>query len=445
MHVLLLLNGNKIRMKRIIIAGFFIIGMLHSKAQGVLTLEEAINMALQNSLDIRISRNTLEANIINNHISIAGGLPEVSGSLTHNRSLTNLSQQLSNGTSTKRSGNATNATTSGIAGSFVLFNGFRVHAAKSRLEALEKQSEQQINVQIQNVIANVMVKYYDIVRQDSYMRTIRQSIEVTLQRKKLVDARQSVGLANNADTYQAQLDLNASEQELQSQELVLSQSKADLMNLLTQRADSVYTISDTIIVDSLVNLASVMDNISKNPEVLSAGQQIKVNEAIVKEVGAQRYPSVALNGGYNYNRNQNAAGFTLLNQTYGPYIGASLQVPIFNGGVFKRQQRVAEIDTRNATLTREVLINNLKTSAIKAWQAYQNNLARLKTERENNRIAADLLSLVLQRFQYGVGTIVDVREAQRSFVEAGYRLVNLAYAAKVSEVELKRLASGLGI
>lgn len=440
-----MLNGNKLRMKRIIITGFFLIGFMQLKAQGVLTLEEAINIALQNSLDIRISRNNLEATIISNHISIAGGLPVVDASLTHNRSLTNLSQQLSNGTSTKRSGNATNSITSGIAGSFVLFNGFRVHATKSRLEALEKQSEQQINVQIQNVIANVMVKYYDIVRQDSYIKTIRQSIEVTLQRKKLVDARQSVGLANNADTYQAQLDLNASEQELQSQELVLSQAKADLMNLLTQRADSIYAISDTIIVDSLVNLALVMDNLSKNPEVLSAEQQIRVNEAIVKEVGAQRYPSVALNGGYNYNRNQNAAGFTLLNQTYGPYIGASLQVPIFNGGVFKRQQRVAEIDTRNATLTREVLINNFKTSAIRAWQAYQNNLARLQTERENNRIAADLLTLVLQRFQYGVGTIVDVREAQRSFVEAGYRLVNLAYAAKVSEVELKRLASRLGI
>jgi len=427
--------GNKLRMKRIIITGFLVIGILNVQAQGVLTLDEAINIALKNSLDIRISRNNLEANIISNHISIAGGLPQVDASLTHNRSLTNLSQQLSNGTSTKRSGNATNATTSGIGGSFVLFNGFRVHAAKSHLEALEKQSEQQITVQIQNVIANVMVKYYDIVRQDSYIKTIRQSIEVTLQRKKLVDARQSVGLANNADTYQAQLDLNASEQELQSQELVLSQSKADLMNLLTQRADSAYTIRDTIIVDSLVNLAAVMDNLSKNPEVLSAEQQIRVNEAIVKEVGAQRYPSVALNGGYNYNRSQNAAGFTLLNQTYGPYIG----------GAFKRQQRVAQIDTRNATLTREALINDLRTSAVRAWQAYQNNLARLQTERENNRIAADLLSLVLQRFQYGVGTIVDVREAQRSFVEAGYRLVNLAYAAKVSEVELKRLASRLGI
>ena len=414
-------------------------------AQGVLTLEEAINIALKNSLDIRISRNTLESRIVANHISIAGGLPEVSASLTNNQSVTNLTQQLSNGTTTKRPGNANNSTNASLNGSFLLFNGFRVHAAKNRLAALEKQGEQLVNVQIQNVIANVMLTYYDIVRQDSYIKTIRQSIEVTTQRKRLVEARQSVGLANNADTYQAQIDLNASEQELQSQQLILNQAKVDLMNLLTQRPDSSFTIRDTIVVDSLVNLAAVMENVAKNPELLSADQQISVNEAIAREVGAQRYPSVAINGGYTYSRSQNAAGFTLLNQNFGPYLGLSVQVPIFNGGLIRRQVRVADIDTRNSLLTRETVFNTLRTSAARAWEAYRNNLARLGTERENNRIAADLLNLVIQRFNLGVGTIVDVREAQRSFVEAGYRLVNLAYAAKVSEVELKRLANQLGI
>jgi outer membrane protein len=36
-----------------------------------------------------------------------------------------------------------------------------------------------------------------------------------------------------------------------------------------------------------------------------------------------------------------------------------------------------------------------------------------------------------------------VREAQRSFEDAGYRLVNLNYAAKASEIELRRLSSRL--
>lgn len=289
-----------------------------------------------------------------------------------------------------------------------------------------------------------MVKYYDIIRQNNYIETIKQSIAAVLQRKQIVDVRQSVGLANNADTYQAQLDLTSSQQELQSQELVLMQAKADLMNLLTQRPDSLFTIRDTIVVDSTINFQQVRENLERNPEVLSAEQQIRINELIVREVGAQRYPAVALNTGFNYARSQSTAGFNLLNQNLGPYIGFSIGVPIFNGGLAKRQQRVAEITTKNSGVSREILLNNLETAAVKAWQAYQNTLQRITIEKENNRIAAALLQLTLQRFELSAATIIELREAQRSFVEAGYRLINLSYSAKVAEIELKRLASQLG-
>ena len=159
--------------------------------------------------------------------------------------------------------------------------------------------------------------YANIVILKRYGNQLKQPCR----RKRIVDVRQSVGLANNADTYQAQLDLTASQQELQSQELILMQAKADLMNLMTQRPDSAFVIRDTIIVDSSINFNTVRENIKKNPEVLSAEQQIAINELIVREVGAQRYPAISVNTGFNYNRSQSTAGFTLLNQNYGPYIG----------------------------------------------------------------------------------------------------------------------------
>ncbi|MDB5248798.1 MAG: outer rane efflux protein [Segetibacter sp.] len=431
-------------MKRFVLTALVFFAAVHIQAQ-VLTLQEAINIALKNSLDIEIARNSVTANHINNHISVAGGLPVVDVNLTNNQSLTNLNQKLSNGTTTLRPGNLNSSLNSSVGASFLVFNGFRVHAAKKRLEALEQQSEQVVSMQIQNIIANVMIRYYDVVRQHSYIQTIQQLIEATLQQKKIVDVRQSVGLANNADTYQAQLDLTAAQQELQNQELILLQAKADLMNLMTQRPDSVFVIRDTIVVDSSINFNTVRENIKNNPEVLSAEQQILINELIVREVGAQRYPAISLNTGFNYNRNQSTAGFTLLNQNYGPYLGFTLGVPLFNGGLFRRQIRVADISTKNATASRQILINTLETSAVKSWQAYQNTLRRLQLEKENNRIAAALLHLTLQRYELSAATIIEVREAQRSFVEAGYRLVNLSYAAKIAEIELKRLASQLGI
>ena len=429
-------------MKRLVLTALLFAAVFPLKAQ-VLTLQQAIDIALKNSLDIEIARNSVAANEISNHISVAGGLPVVAANFTNNQSLTNLTQNLTNGTVIKRNSNFNSSVNTGVAAGFLVFNGFRVHATKKRLESLQQQSEQQVNVQIQNIIANVMITYYDVVRQNSYIETIKQSIEATLQRKKIVDIRQSVGLANNADTYQAQLDLTASQQELQNQELVLMQAKTDLLNLMTQRPDSNVVIRDTIIVDSLINLHAVRDNIKKNPELLSAEEQIRINEQIEREVGSQRYPSVSLNSGFNYARNQSSAGFTLLNQNLGPYVGFSVGVPIFNGGVTKRQQRVAEISTKSAGLSRRILLNTLETSAVKAWQAYQNTLQRLQLEKENNHIATALLQLTLQRFELSAATIVEVREAQRSFVEAGYRLVNLSYSAKVAEIELKRLSGQL--
>ncbi len=439
-----LINKGMKRLKNAFLLSVFLTCITNVLSAQVLTLEEAINIALKNNLDIQIARNNKEASSINNHLSIAGGLPVVSGSATDNQSITNLTQELTNGQKIQRRGNVQNQLNASVSGNYTLYNGFRVVASKNRLAALERQSEQQVNLQIQNVISDVMVKYYDIVRQQGFMETIRQSIEVTKQRKYLMEVRQSVGLANNADTYQAQLDLVASEQELRAQELVLVQSKTDLMNLLTQRADSVFQIRDTILIDSTIQLERVVNAVATNPELRSAEEQIRINEFLTREINAARYPAVGVNGGYNYSRSQSTAGFTLLNQNTGPFVGLNLQVPIFNGGANKRRVRVAEIDTRNATLQKEALVNNLESLAIRAYQSYTNTLERLRAERENNRIAAALLDVVTQRFQQGVGTVIDLREAQRSFVEAGYRLVNLSYSAKVAEIELKRISSDLG-
>lgn len=423
---------------------FLTVLLAWANAQGqILTLEEAINLALKNSFDVQIARNNVEAAGINNHISIAGGLPVVTGTASDNQSVTNLRQDLNSGQKIERKGNVQNQLNASVSGSYTLFNGFRIVATRQRLAALELQSKHLLNMQIQNTVADVMASYYDIVRQQGFMETIMQSIRVTRERKHLMEVRQSVGLANNADTYQAQLDLVAAEQELRAQDLVLQQAKSNLMNLLAQPTDTTVIIRDTIVVDTSLMIGFVLDAVSRNPELLSAAEQVRINEFFTREVRALRYPSVGVTGGYNYSRNQSSAGFTLLNQNTGPFVGLNLQVPIFNGGANKRRVRVAEIDTKTAALQQEALADDLETIAMRAHQAYANTLERLQVEKQNQLVAADLLNVVTQRFQLGVGTVIDLREAQRSFVEAGYRLVNLSYEAKLAEIELRRISSSL--
>ncbi|MEO5685348.1 MAG: TolC family protein [Chitinophagaceae bacterium] len=416
-----------------------------------LRLQDAVSIALRNSLDIQLVRNNQQIADINNYVGIAGGLPVVTATGNDNEQSVNINQTINRRTATgadsiysiKSNGATSNQLTSGVSGSILLYNGMRVAATKKRLAELEKQSQQYVNSQIQNVIAAVMTSYYDVVRQQNYLKTFVQSIDVAEKRLQIIKAQQSVGLANNADLFQSQLDLNNLQQSKVQQQLVIDQAKTGLLSLLTLRPDSTVTISDTILVDRGIVLGTILDNLSTNPDVIAANDQIRINELIEKETAAQRYPTVRLNAGYNYNRNQTSAGQTLLNQSNGPFIGGNFIIPIYNGSIFKRQQRIAGINTRNAGLQKDIIVRDYSSNAVRTYQAYASSLVQLDTAQRTLELSQKLLDLVLQRFQLRQATIVDITLAQQGFTTAAFSLINLSYASKSSEIELKRLTSKL--
>lgn len=422
----------------------FLFNSTYAFTQQNITLQNAINTALKNSLDIQVSKNNVEANTILNSYGVAGGLPLVTASTTNTEQITSLNQKYSDASrNVSRKNAASNSTSTNITGSILLYNGMRVVTTKNRLEQLQLQSEEYLNSQVQNIIASVMTTYYDIVRQQGYSVALLQTIEVEKQRLEILKNRQAVGLANNADIFQAQLDLNASMQALQSQELIVQQAKTNLLTLLTLDPKQNINIQDTIVVDSNILLDSVLNRLSTNADIIYADMQIKINELIIKETAALRYPSLRVNTGYNFNRTKNAAGFTLLNQSYGPFVGLSFSIPIYNGSAYKRQQQTAEINVRNAELQKQILLRDYSSNAVKQYQAYVNALNQLETERKTYTLAQQLLDLVMKRFELRVATIIDVRVAQQSFEDASYRLINLNFAAKAAEIELKRLSNTL--
>lgn len=433
-------------MKRLLILLLVLIAVTGVYAQK-LELKDAINIALKNSLDIELARNyNIQRDILNSY-GMAGGLPVVAANASDNEQITNINQKYDAGGDSARvvttKGANSNTLNAGITGTFLLFNGMRVVTTKKRLDQLELQSEQYINSQVQNIIAMVMTNYYDVVRQQYYIRVIDQSIDLAKQTLDIVKAQQSVGLANNANLYQAQLDLNNLVQAKEIQQLVIQQAKTEMLRLLTLKTDSTINIQDTIIVDQSIMLDAILSNLTSNADIIAADQQVRINELIVRETAAQRYPSVSVNGGYNYARNQNAAGQVLLNQRSGPVIGLGLSIPIYNGSIFRRQQKAAEIDVKNAELQKGVLVRDYTAGAVKSYQAYSSTIVQLETARQNFKLSQDLVSLVLQRFQLRQATILEVSQAQDSFERSAYVLINLAFSAKSSEIELKRLSNQL--
>ena len=103
----------------------------------------------------------------------------------------------------------------------------------------------------------------------------------------------------------------------------------------------------------------------------------------------------------------------------------------------------AKINTDIAKITYKSTEHDMTTEMYKTFQAYQNNLKQAPIEQSNYAMSQDLLGLVMQKYQLGQATMVDVKQAQQSFENAGFRLVSLRYAAKIAEIELKRISNQL--
>ena len=138
----------------------FIVLLSHAAyAQQRFTLADVVNTTLKNSLDIEIAKNNLEINSINNNIGNAGGLPTVNLNANYNENSTSVNQKLNNGNTIERAGARANTLTPNVQASILLFNGFRVKATQKRLQELELMSKELLNAQIQNAVAEAMVKY----------------------------------------------------------------------------------------------------------------------------------------------------------------------------------------------------------------------------------------------------------------------------------------------
>ena len=422
-------------------------GLLFSQeinAQNNLSLKEAVTIAIQNSYDIKLIENAASIAKNNNNYGVAGGLPTVTANGTNNNTLTTISQTFPDASrNTTRSGVDGSTLNGGLTATMILFNGYRIAATKDRLESIQKQTEAALQVQMLNTSSTVMQQYYNVIRQLAFLKTIEKSIEASEQRVAIVKTRQELGVANQADLLQSSLDLNALLQAKQNQLLVLDQVKADLFNSMVVPANSNYVFTDSIQVDQKMILSDVESKMKAHPLLQSAQQLINVNQFLEKETKALMYPTLRANSGFNYNSNKSTAGFILLNESYGPFLGFNLSIPIYAGTANKRAYKNAQINTVNSKIQYDNTAQNLSTELFKTYQNYQNSLKQTPVEIENYKMSDALLSLVMERFKLGEATIVDVKQAQQSFETAGFRLTSLQFSAKIAEIELKRMSNQL--
>ena len=408
-------------------------------AQIQLSLQAAIDSALQNNLNIQVSRNNLAIAELNNSYANAGAMPQISAVLTNTNALNSIHQNLSNGVEITKNNALTNNINSGVNGSVLLYNGFRVKNTKKRLELMTDQSEHELNINIQNTIANVMIKYYDIVRQNSLIELLRKNLEYSKTKSNLIAQKLNVGMANEIDHIATQMDVNNSKVAIANQEMILHQSEIDLIQATGMDVNQQITIKDSINIDRKLLESEIYMNLEKNLDYIYADNIVRINELLLKETKASKYPSLRMNAAYNFNYSKSSSGFNLLNESYGPSLGATLQIPIYTGLV-KSQEKSLDYQIKNAVLLKADKYKMLQYEVSKTYSKYQSLEAQIKQLEENYDLARKYVELSLQKYQYNQSTIIELQSAQASFENIGYQLIQLQYLNKLAEIELKRIS-----
>jgi outer membrane protein TolC len=149
-------------------------------------------------------------------------------------------------------------------------------------------------------------------------------------------------------------------------------------------------------------------------------------------------PSLSAFGSYILNYQNNEFG-ELYNQEYPySYVGATLAVPIFQGG--KRTARIQEEKWRAKRLDLSLvdLRNNLSAEYSRALAAYKSSLAAFATQKENVGLAEEVYQVINLQYQNGIRPYLDVTVAESDLRTTRINYFNALYQVLASKMDVQR-------
>lgn len=424
----------------------FLVCILKINAQEVLTIENAVKIALENNYEIKISSNNLAIDKVNVSTGNAGMLPRVTASFVDNNSIQNLSQTRADGT-VNTLDNAKNSNLNyGVGLDWTIFDGFKMFAKLDQLKELEKLGETQLKLTVITKISNLNAVYFELVNQQQQLAALNTTIEISNQRLALAKNRFTIGKASKLEVLNAQVDLNTDKTEHLRQKELYANTKIILNQLMARDPKIDFKVVDQIEVDNSLFLDELTAMAQKqNPELQTQIINQRISELQLKQIKGERYPTINLTSGYQFSENQSGLGFTTQSSAQGLNYGLRASLNLFDGFAQNRNEKIAKIEIDNTKLAIEQQNQKLISQLASYYQTYLTNLDLIKIEFENEAIAKQNLEITVDKFKIGTITTLEFRTAQLNYVNAKLNYSKAQFRAKLTEILLKELAGNLSI
>lgn len=415
-----------------------------SQAQELLTLEDAIKIALENNYEIKIAKNNSKIDATNNSLANAGMLPTLTANFANNNSQLNTKQTQGDGTIRQLDGAKNMNLSYGVGLDWTIFDGFKMFARKEQLMVLEAEGKAKAQATILNKISEVHSVYFDLVQQQQVIAAIDSAVVLSTQRVTTAQNRLSIGKASKLEVLNAQVDLNSDLSLLLRQKEQVQITKYKMNELLIRDLKTDFTVTKAIVFDQTLDFTTLKTTAEQqNPQLLAKIMTKKAAELNYKQVKGNRYPTVRLTSGYNFTRSEASLGFITQSTGQGFVYGVTASVPVFNGLLQNKNEKIANYQLTNAGLLLDQQKLTLSNQITTLFTRYQTNLELVKVEENNVTIAKRNLDITFAKFKIGTITTIEFRTAQQNFIEASVRYSNSQYLTKLSEINLKELAGTL--
>jgi outer membrane protein TolC len=252
------------------------------------------------------------------------------------------------------------------------------------------------------------------------------------------------GKSPKSELLNVQVNLQADKAAARRLEASYKNSKLNLLQLLGLQTSFNFELSDSWVSQEALSYEAFKESaMQQNSGIQLSKLSKELAQTQLGELKADRYPSLQLRSGYNYNKQESEAGFLQSSNNTGFHYGLGLNLNIFNGFDTDRKIGIAKINQRSAELLYKDSLLKLEIAVAQAYEMYAANRALFQFEESNVLLARENFELAREQQVNGLLSINDLRIAEVNYMQSMQRKFQAAYEAKLSEIELKRLSGKL--
>lgn len=424
----------------------FFVGISAKAQDTILDKEEAIQLVLENNLDIQVAKNTREIDGNNATILNSGYLPTVTANAGGSIDKQDSEGVLANGDTRTADGAETRRYNASLNVNYTLFDGLGRHYNYKSFKERSEQSELQVRQTIENTILQLFSVYYEVARLTENTNNLEQALEISKDRLTRAKYQFEYGQNTGLDVLNAEVDINTDSINLLNSRQQLRNTMRDL-NLILNRDLSAQFEADTTVnfVPGLQMEAMYSEAKLNNVRLQIVEKDISISNYSLKVAKSGYLPTIGLTGTYGWNESNNNSplAFTLQNTSTGVTGSINLTWNLFDGGSTITGVKNAKIGYENQELLKKQTELEVERDIRNAWDSYTNALYVLEVQEKNLQTNQDNFNRTDERYKLGQITSIEFRQAQLNLLNAELAKSQAKYNAKLAELQMLQISGQL--